>query len=233
MDYRAFALARAKALSVFTSAPTVFEDPFTEKIGANASQWKSTPVGSGVVSILTDVPGGVARLDTGATASSFSQAFLGAGTDLPSVLPDITAGARWYLLWSFRIPTTINGQAAAYLVISKAAAGGTNDIYIGADGPFVGTTKFMVEDDIVAGVTSSVNINTGWNYVEAWQVGTAREIKFAFNGETPLTFTAGADIGGQAKIYIAVSNGTTAATQKLDLDHLVVLMPGNVALPGT
>ncbi len=232
-DARSFALARARKLGVFTSAPTVFEDPFTDKVGNNASKWRTALTGTGAVSVLTSASGGVCRLDTGATASSLVVSSLGTGTDIPGVIPDTgPAGARWYMFWVFRVPTTVDNKAGGYIEITKSAAGATNSIYFGVDGQFVSTTKFMIEDNSTS-ATSTISIDTNWHYAEVWQTGTARVINFAFDGEPALSYASTADLGGPGVPRLVSSNGTTAASRQLDTDHFVMLMPGNVTLPNT
>jgi len=232
-DYRAFALKRAQSLGVFTSTPAVFEDPFTDKLGAGASKWKTTLGGTGAVSILQDVSGGVARMDSGGSASGSVLAPIGAGTDLPSLIPDpgITA-SRWYLFWVFRVPTTVDNKAAQYVELTKASGSATNSVYIGVDGAFASTTKFMVEDNTAA-TLSTVSIDANWHYVEVWQTGTARVVKFSFDNEAPVSFTMAANNGGFTLPRFWVANGTTAASQKLDNDHFIMLTPSNVTLPNT
>lgn len=231
-DARLFALTRARQLGVFTVPPTVFEDSFTSKPGNIPSPWnKVTLSGTASVSVLTNIQGGVVRLDSGATASSVALTEIGSGTDIPSLLPDPgAAGTFFYLLWIFRIPTAIDTHAFALIEIVKAAAGATNTLYFGVDGQFVSATKYCLEDNGTS-TLSSISVDAGWHYGELWQTGTSRVLNFGFDGETPKSMTMTANIGGGAALLFAVNNGTTAASRQLDTDHLVLLMPGNVTLP--
>lgn len=229
-DARTFASVRARQLGVFTSPGTVFDEEFTMKPGVSPSRWKTSLVTSGSVSILNNIPGGVMRLDSGASASSSAFASVGNGTDVPSMISDPGTGSTWYMLWIFRIATAIDAQTIANMQFDRASGVDTDALYFGADGQFVSTTKFMAETNTVS-TQSSISIDTNWHYLEAWQIATARVINFGFDGEAPKVLTMTSNIGSAARPGINVTNGTTAASRQIDTDHFTLIMPGNAILP--
>jgi hypothetical protein len=70
-----------------------------------------------------------------------------------------------------------------------------------------------------------------WHYLEAWQAGVASQVLFRFDNESPLTLTTGTAFGAPLCLQFEANNGSTALQTQLDIDHVVVLSPGNAVLP--
>lgn len=233
LDARLFAQKRARELGVFTRVPTTFEDDFIAPPGTSPSKWLRPLVSDGTVIQLAEERGGVARISTPVTANKVESFNLGPATGpLPGLISDPgVSGSHWYLLWIFRVPTTVDNQTSLTFNLTPIS-GGANEIFFGVDGIFASTTKLMAEENIVNITTSTVDISPGtWHYLEAYQFGTANDIKFRFDGEAELTLTLTGSFGHAATAQMAVFNGTTAAIRSLDTDHVVILMDGNVSLP--
>lgn len=231
-DHRSFALRRAQKLGIFTYPPSTFEDEFTMKPGVSPSRWKTSLVSTGTVAIRQDVAGGVTRMDTGGTAGGTSFISIGNGADTPSMIGEPgSSDTYWYMLWVFAVPTAIDAQAQIYIEITRATGVDANTVFYGVIGP-ISTSKFLGGDGTTQ-VLSSISIDTGWHYLEAWQAGAARVTNFAFDGEAQKSHTMNASLGAPARIGINVYNGTTATSRQCDTDHVIMLMPGNVNLPTT
>lgn len=236
-DYRAFALKRARQLGVFLSAPQVFEDNFLNVPGDAGSQFQTiTQIGAAGTVTGTGAAGGVIRLDSTAAASKGVLVQPGKATGTkPTMIPDPTAsGSRWYLLWVFSIASTFDAQTVCTLNMLTAAGTG-NELFIGFDGQFSGsTTNFMVEDNSSATISTITPGSAGtWHYLEAWQTGVTKVVNFSFDSEPAKSLTMTTNSSAPVVIQFEAANGTTAASRQLDVDHVVVLMPGNVTLPNT
>jgi len=236
MDYRAFALARAQALGIFTTPPTIFEDNFQNVPGDAGSQFQIlTQIGAAGAVTGTGAPGGVIRLDSTAAASKGILAQVGKATGTkPTVVPDPSAaGSYWYLLWVFAIASTPDAKTVTTLNLQKPSVSG-NELFFGFDAQFASTTKFMVEDNGTSIVLSTVAPGAAgtWHYLEAWQLGTANQVFFRFDNEPTLTFPVSSPaFGAPLCLQLESANGSTATQVLLDVDHVVVLMPSRVALP--
>ncbi len=236
-DYRAFALKRARQLGAVLSAPQVFEDNFHNVPGDPGSQFQTiTQVGAAGTVTGTGAAGGVIRLDSTAVASKGVLIRPGKATGtMPTMMADPTAaGSYWYLLWVFSIASTFDAQTICTLNLLTAAGTG-NRVFMGFDGQFSGSsTNFMVEDNTSATISTVVPGAAGtWHYLEAWQTGVSKLINFSFDSEPAKTLTLTTNSSAAVGVQLESANGTTAAARQLDVDHLIVVAPGNVTLPNT
>lgn len=230
-DARSFALDRARELGVFTRVPTTFEDAFIAPPGTAPSQWLRHS-GTGTVIQVADARGGVIRVSSAATANTVEAWELGqaAGNRPGLILDPGVAGSFWYILWIFNVPTAVDNHTTVTLSLIPVT-GTANQALFGVDGVFESTTKLMAEEVLLNATLSTIDISPGtWHYLEAYQLGTANDIKFRFDGEAELTLTLTGSFGHSASLQMVAKNGATAAVRSLDTDHLVVLMDGNVSL---
>ena len=232
-----FATTRAQNLGVFTSAPSAFEYDCVASPTTSGSPFQAT-AGAGTVAALPGETGGAWRLTSSGASGGTQFTALGAGNVGTGVKPGMTgdpatSGTRWYLFAVFRMSTAVDNKTQAYIGVRPADNTTGNVLFFGVDGQFVSTTKLMAEENVLNTTTSTVDIGatTLWHYLEAWQVGVANQVKFAFDGESPLTLTTTAAFSAKGTLFVSVGNGTTLTARSFDVDHIVLLTPGNVTLP--
>jgi hypothetical protein len=213
-----YAQRRARTLLSLTKPPETLYDSMAALPGDLASVWLRDLGSNGLITRVTGT--GLARLDTSATASSFCNIAASGNpeTFVGSWAPDPNSGAS-YALFVFRLATAVDAQTKAlmgYVQGSGATVG------IGVLGS-ASTSNFRLYSG-GSGAASSIAIDTNFHIAEVWTTGTGT-VFGAIDGETPISFSLGAFAG--IFPWTSISNGTTAATRKLDLDTAVYLVPSS------
>jgi len=213
-----YAARRARALLSLTKPPETLYDSMAALPGDLASVWTRDLGSNGTLTRVTGT--GLARLDTSGTASS-SAAIAASGnpeTFVGSWAPDPNSGTS-YALFVFRVPSGVDAQTK---VLMGYVQGSGATVGIGINGA-ASTSNFRLYSG-GSGVASAIAIDTNFHIAEVWTTGSGTMFG-AIDGETPVSFSMGAF--SPVFPWCSVTNGTTAASRKLDLDTAVYLVPSS------
>jgi hypothetical protein len=217
-----FALQRAHDLTGM-EAPTIWHDPFFVAPGDARSQWLASSYDVAVApTILPDGEGGVARFDTGTGVDGFALAGLAPLGTLVGIVGDPGAGASFYTLFRFRVPTPVTSASAIRLGLTREDTAAT--VSFGVRG--ASSTEFFRFSRGSAGVLSTVPIDMGWHQEEMWSPGDSR-IYGDVDGEEPVSFAI-SPLGASLAPWIIVASGATVDPTpaiQVDIDDAVYVVP--------
>lgn len=211
-------LSRASTLSGLSATDLAyFWDDFTTEPTTNTTfGWLVG--GGGSASTTTQIAatgGGLLMLNTGASAASNAQ-----WTQVDGIISNVST-AKWYAACRFRVTTTPDAQTTALVGLINQAASKT--IACGVVGS-LDATHFVLQYDgnATGSVLSLVTaINTSFHVYEMWGTGSTT-LNVAIDGGAPLSVTMAAAPADYASAIMTVRNGTTAASQQIQTDWVLV-----------
>lgn len=211
---RSFFRARAAVLAGLGRGGEFFDDfSCTEETGAFTRPigWYKFNVGGTGAFSLPEAH--VWRADTGATDSSACDALYNA----PLMKNPLTQAFYWAT--RLRIPTTVDAQTIAQLALTDASGPG-NEIRVGFKAS-AHATNYSVWYDLLTGphaLDLGAAVDTGWHYIEVYNNGDGKLRAQLDMAAEVAAGSAQADPTDQLiKFFRYCRNGTTAASQKLDI----------------
>lgn len=199
------------------SFDSTIADHFDDFVLATASNvvpsWQPSPSGSGViVTAVTGAGAGIVRADTGATAGS-QMLMIGTVGQVSNVTT-----TKHYQRWRFRVPTTPDAQSKLLMGLFNQANNKT--ITVGFYGGLNASNWILQDDGVLTGTATDLGVakDTSIHIVELYGVGSTTIFARLDEGAAVSHVMAAAPSDFCMPIWGAL-NGTTAATQKIEVDY--------------